>query len=230
MAGRKKRGKKVLSELDESVSGSTEFGQQIQLEDFEMKLKALEDQIDSTLNRKIKEIEWAYEVAVKKIPPEILNSKIKWNSEENCDSLKKEVSICEVDSSFEGRMKPPAPVALPSSMKNAFKTPAPGNMSCIPDIITPKVSGKGPVCIARYPQAGEMAVSLSGSPLMVTPTVANYKANANVILPNGKIISILPKNGLQLNNMPCIDEETRMELEALNKNINALIKMAGGKQ
>ncbi|PSN31282.1 hypothetical protein C0J52_26053 [Blattella germanica] len=265
MAGKKRHGKRTVSsqvstassELNESDE-TTYLSQQIRLEDFEMKLKTMEENLDSILNQKIKALEWEYNVAIKKIPPEILHSKINWNRDQaSCSSKKDEnEKDCKINRSEHRRLrsstissgtsiaqelalksKPKAKTKFlrsdisHTSIKNAYKTPGCNSTSSIPDIITPKVSGNGPVCIARYPQAGEMAVSLCGSPLMVTPTVNNYKANANVVLPNGRVMSILPESGLRpFNNMPCIDEETRKDLQTLKENINAFINMSLHKQ
>jgi hypothetical protein len=56
-----------------------------------------------------------------------------------------------------------------------------------PSLITPKVFPNAPLSMVRHPRQGELAVSLSGSPLMVTSTLCERNANVNVRLADGRV-------------------------------------------
>lgn len=56
-----------------------------------------------------------------------------------------------------------------------------------PNLITPKVAPNAPLSMVRHPRQGELAVSLSGSPLMVTSTLREQKANVNLRLADGRV-------------------------------------------
>lgn len=56
-----------------------------------------------------------------------------------------------------------------------------------PSLITPKVVPNAPLSMVRHPRQGELAVSLSGSPLMVTSTLCEQNANVNLRLADGRV-------------------------------------------
>jgi borealin len=56
-----------------------------------------------------------------------------------------------------------------------------------PSLITPKVAPNAPLSMVRHPRQGELAVSLSGSPLMVTSTLCEQNANVNLRLADGRV-------------------------------------------
>ncbi|XP_053977926.1 borealin [Hylaeus volcanicus] len=112
------------------------------------------------------------------------------------------------------------------SMKiDRFKTPMnlkPGNNNEY-GLVTPKVKPNTPLNILRRPRQGEMVLSMQGSPLLVSAIVNEDTANVNVPLKNGNIISLLPKDGLRMSNIPRLDSETMRQLETLKCHIEKVI-------
>lgn len=53
--------------------------------------------------------------------------------------------------------------------------------------ITPKVDFSKPLSVRRRPKQGELAVSLTGSPLCVSSVTHDTFASVNVPLPDGKV-------------------------------------------
>lgn len=104
---------------------------------------------------------------------------------------------------------------------SSFKTPAlnrcPPSASSL--IITPKVNLDTPLSVLRLPKQGEMAVSMSGSPLMVSAATRDETPSINVPLPDGKILSILPNLGFEPNEIPYLDKQTRQHLETLRSHL-----------
>jgi borealin len=56
-----------------------------------------------------------------------------------------------------------------------------------PNLITPKVAPNAPLSMVRHPRQGELAVSLSGSPLIVSSTLHEQNANVNLRLADGRV-------------------------------------------
>ncbi|XP_069683937.1 borealin-like [Periplaneta americana] len=127
--------------------------------------------------------------------------------------------------------KETSPLACSNSLSTAktkgvvgkFKAPATSVTNSTLSLITPKVAPNAPLSILRHPRQGELAVSLSGSPLIVTSMLAEQRANVNVPLPDGRVLSILPEPGLRPYEVPCLDDDTKRELETLQKHINTFI-------
>ncbi|XP_046738179.1 borealin [Diprion similis] len=112
-----------------------------------------------------------------------------------------------------------------SAIKNKFKTPAPmlkphGNEYAL---VTPKVKPNTPLSVMRRPRQGEMALSMQGSPLLVTSVVNENVANVNVPLENGRVLSLLPNDGLRLSYLPEFDAETRRQLVTLKQHLDKVI-------
>ena len=72
----------------------------------------------------------------------------------------------------------------------------------------------------RKPFEGEHAVSVRGSPLMIDRVLNDKKANVNIPLSDGRVMSILPIEGLRKSQVPVLDDVTRKELFVLRKNID----------
>lgn len=107
-----------------------------------------------------------------------------------------------------------------------FKTPAP--VKSIPSdfgLITPKVKPNTPLNVLRRPRQGEMVISMHGSPLLVSAVVNETSANINVPLRNGNVMSLLPKDGLRMSNIPALDAETMQQLETLKSHIEKVIAL-----
>ncbi|PSN37798.1 hypothetical protein C0J52_13370 [Blattella germanica] len=250
--GSRKSRKSKSSEME-----LTHLEQIIRLEDFEIQFKNKLALLDSILKKRIASIEWEYKVALKKIPPEILHNKIQWSNTQNGQSsgrndtqFIRDLSTSKLPSMNSSSISSISTLTTSSNvsqqssldtkmekskqtsaiMRGKYKTPGCNSgFSSVPDLITPKVLGNGPICMARYPLDGEMAVSLSGSPLMVTPLIQHYRANTNIMLSDGKVMSILPEHGLRPNDIPILDEETRNELLTLKENISAFINLTNDK-
>lgn len=112
-----------------------------------------------------------------------------------------------------------------SAIKNRFKTPAPLSKQCPNEyaLVTPKVKPNTPLSIMRRPRQGEMALSMQGSPLLVTSVVNENVANVNVPLENGSVLSLLPNDGLRLSYLPQFDAETKRQLVTLKQHLDRVI-------
>ncbi|KAK2588792.1 hypothetical protein KPH14_001668 [Odynerus spinipes] len=112
------------------------------------------------------------------------------------------------------------------SKTDKFKTPAPSNyMKNEFSLITPKIKPNTPLNVLRRPREGEMVLSMQGSPLLISAIVPDKTANVNVPLSNGNIISLLPKDGLRMSNIPDLDPETMQQLETLKGHIEKVISL-----
>lgn len=102
-----------------------------------------------------------------------------------------------------------------------FKTPRMKNIPQLtPATITPKVDLSKPMSIKRRPKQGEMAVSLTGSPLLVSSVTHDEFASVNVPLPDGKVLAILPQTlGFEPDDIPHLDNQTRQQLNTLKSHL-----------
>ena len=245
MTGRKRnKGESSKSSTSTLNNASTSDRIDNWLEQLDIEFNNKLIKLENLRKKKIAEIERAYDLYIQKTPHHILYSKIKLHEEETVAEEKtvKQATRCTRQRSSSvtssGLPMSERPVTRSSSLSSCSKlprlplktvtkynTPAYRHIPHVPSIITPKVKLNAPLSLARYPQQGEVAVSLQGSPLMVAPLVQNYKANANVTLPNGKVLSILPEQGLKAHEIPKLDEDTRMELCTLKQHIEAFINM-----
>ncbi|CAH0385377.1 unnamed protein product [Bemisia tabaci] len=89
--------------------------------------------------------------------------------------------------------------------------------------VTPKVNIDTPLSIIRRPRAGEFAMSITGSPLMVSAIPREEIPSVCVPLPDGNILSILPNQGLLAEDLPFLDEGLRAQLETLQSNLKVII-------
>lgn len=99
-----------------------------------------------------------------------------------------------------------------------FKTPVNRNIPSMP-FVTPKVNPNIPLSVLRRPRQGEFAMSISGSPLMVSSVTYDEMASVSVPLPDGRVLSILPTEGIAAANLN-LDETTRKQLRKLHSNIS----------
>lgn len=104
-----------------------------------------------------------------------------------------------------------------------YKTPSNRNIPSMP-MVTPKVNPNIPLAVLRRPRQGEFAMSISGSPLMVSSVTYDEMASVSVPLPDGRVLSILPTEGIAAASLN-LDEETRKQLLKLRSN---LTKCLGG--
>lgn len=118
--------------------------------------------------------------------------------------------------------------------------------------VTPKVNMNEPISMMRRPNQGEVALSMTGSPLMVSSISRDDMATVSVPLANGNVsemsifinniriciyiyacfntmdfplqfLSILPKAGASMD--ISFDEQTKNELLLLKGNIEGLLKL-----
>jgi len=113
--------------------------------------------------------------------------------------------------------------SLAETMESRFKTPI--NRLPVPAsaTVTPKVNMHEPISMMRRPNQGEVALSMTGSPLMVSSVSRDDMATVSVPLANGNILSILPRAGATMD--ISFDEQTKNELLLLKGNIEGLLKM-----
>lgn len=110
----------------------------------------------------------------------------------------------------------------PYDSASKFKTPL---NRAIPQIqmVTPKVNPHQPVSVLRRPKQGEFAMSLTGSPLMVSNVASDSMVSVSIPLPDGRVLSILPTEGIDAANLS-IDEETRDQLMRLRSNLTKCLQ------
>lgn len=87
--------------------------------------------------------------------------------------------------------------------------------------VTPKVDPYCPMPLKRYARQGEMAISLTGSPLMMTTSIT--EPNISLPLNNGQeVYSILPTSG-PCPMIPSLDNQTRQKLLLLRENLSKIL-------
>ncbi|KAK0176624.1 hypothetical protein PV328_000742 [Microctonus aethiopoides] len=113
---------------------------------------------------------------------------------------------------------------MSSKINSKMVTPAPSRQQNNEySLVTPKVKPNTPLNVLRRPREGEMALSMQGSPLLVSAINPDRTANINVPLTNGNIMSLLPNDGLRLSNIPRLDDETMRQLKTLKSHIEKVI-------
>lgn len=70
-----------------------------------------------------------------------------------------------------------------------------------------------------------MAISMQGSPLLVSSVVTETCANVNIPMSDGRIMSLQPNKGLRMSQFPNLDEETRSQLRMLRDNLNKVVQL-----
>lgn len=104
-----------------------------------------------------------------------------------------------------------------------FITPAAGRNKLDYSLVTPKVKPNTPLNMLRRPREGEMALSMQGSPLLVSAIAQDRTANVNVPLHNGNVLSLLPNDG-RFSHIPELDEETKRQLKTLQGHIEKVLR------
>lgn len=115
---------------------------------------------------------------------------------------------------------------LTETIESRFKTPINRLPVLASATVTPKVNMHEPISMMRRPNQGEVALSMTGSPLMVSSVSRDDMATVSVPLANGNILSILPRAGATMD--ISFDEQTKSELLLLKGNIEGLLKMNRG--
>ncbi|XP_025408736.1 uncharacterized protein LOC112682376 [Sipha flava] len=106
--------------------------------------------------------------------------------------------------------------------ESKFKTPVNKPIPIFPSVtVTPKVNMNEPISVMRRPNQGEVALSMTGSPLMVSSVSRDDMATVSVPLANGNVLSILPRAGATMD--VSFDEQTKSELLLLKGNIEGLL-------
>lgn len=108
-----------------------------------------------------------------------------------------------------------------SSMSVLYQTPRHNSTSSMMHslAVTPKVDPYGPISLKRQPRHGEMALSMSGSPLMVNVNTQE----PNIAVPiNDEVYCIMATEG-PVPAIGGIDEATKAKLKTLRANLNQIL-------
>ncbi|CAK1543661.1 unnamed protein product [Leptosia nina] len=117
--------------------------------------------------------------------------------------------------------------------KSVYRTPAYSKNAAVNyPAITPKVAPHTPLTVLRQPRQGEMVVSMSGSPVMV-PTCAyamqpDEKANCNILLQDGTMLSLQPKQLRQSQAyipFSLMGNNVLSQLKTLKDNLDKVVKL-----
>ncbi|XP_071442990.1 borealin-like isoform X2 [Hetaerina americana] len=117
------------------------------------------------------------------------------------------------------RLAPPR-VKMSKLQTPALQTLPPNLMNTV----TPKFNLNAPMSVVRVPREGEVAMSLTGSPLRVTSVITDSKPNVIVPLDNGRVLSVLPERGLRRSQMPELNDSLLYQLRVLKDNLNTLLE------
>jgi len=114
-----------------------------------------------------------------------------------------------------------------STTRGIYQNPAlKSKFASAPSLITPKVQTDVPLSMLRHPHQGELVFSTSGSPLEVTSSVSEQRANVNLRLADGRVVSILPEPTLWPRDILQDDEETRQQLLNLRNHMDRFINQS----
>lgn len=86
--------------------------------------------------------------------------------------------------------------------------------------VSQQIKPNTPQVLLRRPKVGEMAVSLTGSPLMVNSVLSDVESTVTVPLGDGRTFAIQPQRGLRASQIPQMDSHILMQLETLRDNLN----------
>ncbi|XP_022119684.1 uncharacterized protein LOC110996358 isoform X2 [Pieris rapae] len=117
--------------------------------------------------------------------------------------------------------------------KSVYRTPALNrNAGVNYPVITPKVTPHTPLTVLRQPRQGEMVLSMSGSPVMVPSCVyamqPDEKANCNILLRDGTMLSLQPKQLRQSQAyipFSLMDDNVLLQLKTLKDNLDKVVKL-----
>lgn len=125
-----------------------------------------------------------------------------------------------------------ASASLRRRSRSVYRTPAYSKnaVNCYP-VITPKVTPQTPLTVLRQPRAGEMVLSMSGSPVMV-PSVctmqSHEKANCNILLQDGTMLSLQARQLRQSQAyipFSLMDSNVLNQLKTLKDNLATVVKL-----
>ena len=88
-------------------------------------------------------------------------------------------------------------------------------------MVTPGPNVNTPLAVLRKPNVGEMAISLTGSPLLISSeNTINNMAHLSVPIDANRVISIFPRIGFNVDDMPQLDATTKKQLNTLREYLN----------
>ncbi|XP_047506288.1 uncharacterized protein LOC125050456 isoform X2 [Pieris napi] len=117
--------------------------------------------------------------------------------------------------------------------KSVYRTPALNRNAAVNyPVITPKVTPHAPLTLLRQPRQGEMVLSMSGSPVMV-PSCSyamqpDEKANCNILLRDGTMLSLQPKQLRQSQAyipFSLMDDNVLHQLKTLKDNLDKVVQL-----
>lgn len=105
---------------------------------------------------------------------------------------------------------------------NKLRTPLNRNIPSVA-AVTPKVNPNQPLSVLRRPRQGEFALSMDGSPLMVSTVTYDDMVTVTIPLADGRVLSILPTEGIDAADLS-LDEITRNQLLKLRSNLTKCLQ------
>ncbi|XP_026489871.2 borealin isoform X2 [Vanessa tameamea] len=116
--------------------------------------------------------------------------------------------------------------------RSVYRTPAYSKNAAVTyPVITPKVTPHTPLAVLRQPRAGEMVLSMSGSPVMATSVCtmqSDERANCNIMLQDGTMLSLQPKQLRQSQAyipFSLMDANVLHQLKTLKDNLDKVVKL-----
>ncbi|XP_050355958.1 borealin [Nymphalis io] len=116
--------------------------------------------------------------------------------------------------------------------RSVYRTPAYSKNAAVTyPVITPKVTPHTPLTVLRQPRAGEMVLSMSGSPVMATSVCtmqSDERANCNIMLQDGTMLSLQPKQLRQSQAyipFSLMDSNVLHQLKTLKDNLDKVVKL-----
>ncbi|KAK9498595.1 hypothetical protein O3M35_003192 [Rhynocoris fuscipes] len=88
--------------------------------------------------------------------------------------------------------------------------------------VTPGPNIDAPQTILRRPNPGETAISLSGSPLLVSSEQTSFVPQITIPLEDGRVMAVLAKDGLNPSDFPTMDSRTLSRLKLLHEFLGKL--------
>ncbi|KAG8239290.1 hypothetical protein J437_LFUL019068 [Ladona fulva] len=201
--------------------------------DFDKKVRALERRRTTVEKRLLDSVSGFYDMKIMNIPPEILNLPLNQLTENDLAFSKNDDFPKIADDPREANNGLSELASLPkfrkpntrSSRTDKYKTPARSIKRPLSTMVTPKFNPQSTMSVLRKPREGEIAMSMSGSPLHVTSVINERKPNAVIPLEDGKILSVLPGRGLRKSEIPVLDTVLKGQLKELYRNLNEILSL-----
>lgn len=86
-----------------------------------------------------------------------------------------------------------------------------------------------PQIILRRPKQGEVAVSMQGSPLLVSGVGMESTASVNIPLSDGRIMTVQPQRGLRESEVPSFDTSVQEQIQLLQENLKRMCEVMNKK-